>query len=46
MPGDDAVDGADFDVVGGGDWVRLSFAAAPDVVSRAVDRIVAWHRTL
>ncbi|GAB3101006.1 aminotransferase class I/II-fold pyridoxal phosphate-dependent enzyme [Isoptericola nanjingensis] len=38
--------GADFDVVGGGDWVRLSFAAAPDVVSRAVDRIVAWHRTL
>jgi len=38
--------GADFDVVAGGDWVRLSFAAAPDVVSRAVDRIVAWHRTL
>jgi aspartate/methionine/tyrosine aminotransferase len=38
--------GADFDTVGGGDWVRLSFAAAPDVVSRAVDRIVAWHRTL
>ncbi|MEU2198556.1 aminotransferase class I/II-fold pyridoxal phosphate-dependent enzyme [Isoptericola sp. NPDC019482] len=38
--------GADFDAVGGGDWVRLSFAAAPDVVSRAVDRIVAWHRTL
>ncbi|MCK9794254.1 aminotransferase class I/II-fold pyridoxal phosphate-dependent enzyme [Isoptericola sp. 4D.3] len=38
--------GADFDAVHGGDWVRLSFAAAPDVVSRAVDRIVAWHRTL
>ncbi|MFI2104563.1 aminotransferase class I/II-fold pyridoxal phosphate-dependent enzyme [Isoptericola sp. NPDC019693] len=38
--------GADFDTVSGGDWVRLSFAAAPDVVSRAVDRIVAWHRTL
>ncbi len=38
--------GADFDAVAGGDWVRLSFAAAPDVVSRAVDRIVAWHRTL
>ncbi|SKC61958.1 aminotransferase class I/II-fold pyridoxal phosphate-dependent enzyme [Krasilnikoviella flava] len=38
--------GADFDTVGGGDWVRLSFAAAPEVVSRAVDRIVAWHRTL
>ncbi|MFD6176499.1 MULTISPECIES: aminotransferase class I/II-fold pyridoxal phosphate-dependent enzyme [unclassified Isoptericola] len=38
--------GADFDSVHGGDWVRLSFAAAPDVVTRAVDRIVAWHRTL
>ncbi|MEL7977880.1 aminotransferase class I/II-fold pyridoxal phosphate-dependent enzyme [Isoptericola sp. F-RaC21] len=38
--------GADFDTVAGGDWVRLSFAAAPDVVSRAVGRIVAWHRTL
>ncbi|MGF0114839.1 aminotransferase class I/II-fold pyridoxal phosphate-dependent enzyme [Promicromonospora sp. Marseille-Q5078] len=38
--------GADFDAVHGGDWVRLSFAAAPDVVTRAVDRIVAWHRTL
>ncbi|MFC8597053.1 aminotransferase class I/II-fold pyridoxal phosphate-dependent enzyme [Isoptericola sp. NPDC057191] len=38
--------GADFDTVHGGDWVRLSFAAAPDVVTRAVDRIVAWHRTL
>jgi len=38
--------GADFDAVHGGDWVRLSFAAAPDVVARAVDRIVAWHRTL
>jgi aspartate/methionine/tyrosine aminotransferase len=38
--------GADFDSVHGRDWVRLSFAAAPDVVTRAVDRIVAWQRTL
>ncbi|MCA5894085.1 aminotransferase class I/II-fold pyridoxal phosphate-dependent enzyme [Isoptericola sp. NEAU-Y5] len=38
--------GTDFDGVAGGDWVRLSFAAAPDVVARAVDRIVAWHATL
>ncbi len=38
--------GSDFDAVHGGDWVRLSFAASPDVVSRAVDRIIAWHRTL
>jgi aspartate/methionine/tyrosine aminotransferase len=38
--------GTDFDGVAGGDWVRLSFAAAPDVVTRAVDRIVAWHATL
>ncbi|GAA1722687.1 pyridoxal phosphate-dependent aminotransferase [Isoptericola hypogeus] len=38
--------GADFDGVAGGEWVRLSFAASPDVVARAVDRIVAWQRTL
>ncbi|ROS73302.1 aminotransferase class I/II-fold pyridoxal phosphate-dependent enzyme [Cellulomonas sp. PhB143] len=38
--------GTDFDRVRGGDWVRLSFAAAPDVVARAVDRIVAWQATL
>ncbi|MBE1877880.1 pyridoxal phosphate-dependent aminotransferase [Myceligenerans pegani] len=38
--------GLDFDGVGGGDWVRLSFASAPDVVARAVDRIAAWHKTL
>ena len=38
--------GTDFDGVHGRDWVRLSFAAAPDVVARAVDRIVAWQKTL
>jgi len=38
--------GTDFDGVRGRDWVRLSFAAAPDVVARATDRIVAWHKTL
>ena len=38
--------GTDFDGVRGHDWVRLSFAAAPDVVARAVDRIVAWQHTL
>ncbi|WP_448058427.1 pyridoxal phosphate-dependent aminotransferase [Cellulomonas hominis] len=38
--------GSDFDPVTGRDWVRLSFAAAPEVVREAVDRIVAWQRTL
>ncbi|GAA1864179.1 pyridoxal phosphate-dependent aminotransferase [Myceligenerans crystallogenes] len=38
--------GLDFDAVGGRDWVRLSFASAPAVVAEAVDRIVAWHKTL
>ncbi|MFV2145514.1 pyridoxal phosphate-dependent aminotransferase [Isoptericola sp. G70] len=38
--------GTDFDGERGRDWVRLSFAAAPDVVARAVDRIVAWQATL
>ncbi len=35
--------GTDFDGVRGGEWVRLSFAAAPQVVAEAVDRIVAWR---
>ena len=35
--------GTDFDAVRGTDWVRLSFAAAPEVVAEAVDRIVAWQ---
>ncbi|MBI9113823.1 pyridoxal phosphate-dependent aminotransferase [Sanguibacter suaedae] len=38
--------GTDFDGVAGHDWVRLSFAAAPETVSEAVDRIVAWQGTL
>lgn len=38
--------GTDFDGVHGGDWVRLSFAAAPATVAEAVERIVAWRRTL
>ncbi|MEG3614007.1 pyridoxal phosphate-dependent aminotransferase [Isoptericola haloaureus] len=35
--------GTDFDGRAGGDWVRLSFAADPRTVARAVDRIVAWQ---
>ena len=38
--------GTDFDGVHGHDWVRLSFASSLDTVTRAVDRIVAWHKTL
>jgi aspartate/methionine/tyrosine aminotransferase len=38
--------GTDFDGVRGGDWVRLSFAAAPQTVAEAVERVVAWRRTL
>ena len=38
--------GADFDGVDGTDWVRLSFASSLEVVREAVDRIVAWQRTL
>jgi aspartate/methionine/tyrosine aminotransferase len=38
--------GTDFDRVDGHDWVRLSFASAPEVVAEAVDRVVAWQRTL
>ncbi|MGO2044195.1 MAG: pyridoxal phosphate-dependent aminotransferase [Cellulosimicrobium funkei] len=37
--------GTDFDGVRGGDWVRLSFAAAPSTVAEAVERIAAWRRT-
>jgi len=38
--------GTDFDSVAGSAWVRLSFAASPEVVSEAVDRVVAWQRAL
>jgi len=38
--------GTDFDGVHGGDWVRLSFAAAPATVAEAVERVVAWRATL
>lgn len=38
--------GTDFDPVHGHRWVRLSFAAAPEVVAAAVHRIVAWQATL
>lgn len=38
--------GTDFDGVDGGSWVRLSFASSIEVVGAAVDRIVAWQRTL
>ncbi|HEY8717160.1 pyridoxal phosphate-dependent aminotransferase [Pengzhenrongella sp.] len=38
--------GTDFDVVDGASWVRLSFASSVEVVGEAIDRIVAWQRTL
>jgi aspartate/methionine/tyrosine aminotransferase len=38
--------GTDFDGVNGREWVRLSFAASPDTVARAADRIAAWQHTL
>jgi aspartate/methionine/tyrosine aminotransferase len=38
--------GSDFDRVDGDSWVRLSFASSVEVVGEAVDRIVAWQRTL
>jgi aspartate/methionine/tyrosine aminotransferase len=38
--------GTDFDPVDGHRWVRLSFASSVEVVSEAVDRIVAWQRGL
>ncbi|MCL1871761.1 MAG: pyridoxal phosphate-dependent aminotransferase [Promicromonosporaceae bacterium] len=38
--------GTDFDAVSGHEWVRLSFAASPDTVSRAADRIAAWQAGL
>ncbi|GEA84120.1 pyridoxal phosphate-dependent aminotransferase [Cellulomonas gelida] len=38
--------GTDFDPVDGSRYVRLSFASSVEVVRAAVDRIVAWQRTL
>jgi aspartate/methionine/tyrosine aminotransferase len=38
--------GTDFDGVDGRDWVRLSFAPAPDVVAEALERIAAWQQGL
>ena len=38
--------GTDFDGVDGDAWVRLSFASSIEVVGEAVDRIIAWQRTL
>ena len=38
--------GTDLDRVAGHDWVRLSFAAGPQVVAEALDRTVDWQRTL
>lgn len=35
--------GTDFDGVDGQNWIRLSFASAPEVVSQALDRIIAWQ---
>jgi aspartate/methionine/tyrosine aminotransferase len=38
--------GTDFDGVDGRSWVRLSFAAAPEVVAEAVERVIEWQRKL
>ncbi|WP_102509735.1 pyridoxal phosphate-dependent aminotransferase [Sanguibacter massiliensis] len=38
--------GTDFDPVDGHRWVRLSFAQEPATITTAVDRIVAWQKTL
>ena len=38
------VPGTDMDPAGGGAFVRLSFAAAPEVVAEAVERIVAFQQ--
>jgi aspartate/methionine/tyrosine aminotransferase len=38
--------GTDFDGVDGRNWVRLSFAASPEVVAEAVDRMAAWQQGL
>lgn len=38
--------GTDFDGVAGHDWVRLSFACAPEVVAEATERVIAWQRGL
>jgi aspartate/methionine/tyrosine aminotransferase len=38
--------GTDFDGARGRDWVRLSFAAAPEVVAEAIDRVVDWQHAL
>ncbi|MCD0173942.1 aminotransferase class I/II-fold pyridoxal phosphate-dependent enzyme [Micrococcus luteus] len=35
--------GDDFDAVHGSESVRLSFAAGPDAVHEALERIAAWH---
>lgn len=35
--------GDDFDAVHGAEFVRLSFAAGPDAVHEALERIAAWH---
>lgn len=37
--------GDDFDAVHGPEFVRLSFAAGPDAVHEALERIAAWHAT-
>ncbi|MDN6332375.1 MAG: aspartate aminotransferase, partial [Micrococcaceae bacterium] len=37
------VPGADFDVVGGRRAVRLSFAAGPDAVTEAIERIIRFQ---
>lgn len=36
--------GTDFDGIDGRDWVRLSFAASPEVVAEALDRMAAWQQ--
>lgn len=36
--------GTDFDGIDGRDWVRLSFAASPEVVAEALDRMAVWQQ--
>jgi aspartate/methionine/tyrosine aminotransferase len=38
--------GTDFDTAAGHQWIRLSFAASPDTVAEAIDRVITWQRKL
>ncbi len=40
------VPGTDMDPVDGGGFVRLSFAAAPDVLDEAIERIISFQQRI